>query len=272
METGTATPPAARSPLAITRSVWKALFLRETLVRISRVRWGWLWLVVEPVTHLAILIWLFSTGLRGGSKVIAGGELELFIMLGVLGFFMTRNVWNRCADAVDSSDNLFAFRQIKPVDTVLVRGISEGLLNSVLLVVMLGGGAMLGMKVIPNDALLALAALIGLWLFGFGVGLVLSVVATLVPELGRIVRMVQTPLYFFSAVMIPSAALPISIRDVLMFNPILHGLETLRIAFMPTYIVPPGINLFYLYQCAVPLILVGLALHVRYRLRLMTTT
>ncbi len=265
-----ATSPPPRSSLAITRSVWKALFLRETLVRISRVRWGWMWLILEPAAHVAILMWLFSAGLRG--RVIAGGEIGLFIMLGVLGFFLTRNVWNRCADAIDSSENLFAFRQIKPVGTVLVRAVSEGLLTCVLFIVLLSGASLFGIEVILHDPMGALVALIGLWLFGFSVGLVLSVVATLVPELGRMVRLVQTPLYFFSAVMIPSAVLPISIRDVLLLNPILHGLEALRVAFMPAYVVPPGIDPFLLYQCAIPLILLGLTLHVRYRLRLMTTT
>ena len=261
--------PPARRPLAIMLSVWKALFLRELLNRISKERAGWVWMLVEPIAHIAILAWLITVGLR--QRTVAGADPIIFIMLGILGFFMVRNIWLRGIDAVDAGGNLYAFRQIKPVDTVFVRAFNTGFLEILVFVMIFIGAGLLGHPINPGNPLLAFASLFGLWLLGLGLALALSVPCVLVPEFGHTMRLVMTPLYFFSAVIFPSAKLPISIREYLMWNPILHGLESLRLGFMPTYVVPEGISLPFVYACAIPLIFTGLVLHVRFRNRLMTT-
>jgi capsular polysaccharide transport system permease protein len=261
--------PPARSPLAVMLAVWKSLFLRDLLNRISRERSGWVWMLVEPVAHIGILAYMITEGLR--ARTVAGADPIIFLMLGILGFFTVRNIMNRGIDAVDAGGNLYAFRQIKPVDTVFVRALNTGFLEIVIFILLFAAAGLLGHPITPGDPLRALGALFGLWLLGLGLALALSVPCTLVPEFGHMVRLVMTPMYFLSAAMFPSTKLPIQIREYLMWNPILHGLESLRLGFMPAYVVPPGISLLYVYGCAIPLIFAGLVLHVRYRNRLMTT-
>lgn len=254
---------ALRSPLAVTFSVWKALFLRETLTRLAQDRSAWIWLLLEPLAHVVLLAWVFSSGFR--QRHIAGADAIVFIMLGVLGFFMLRNIVTRSIDVVITSDPLYAYRQVKPVDTVLAASAVEGLLTCVLFVIIFAGAGMLGHPIYPADPLGALQALGALWLASLGLGLVLSVLGNLVTEIGRMVRLLLTPLYFFSAVIFPSAILPPAILDVILLNPIVHGLEVLRIAFTPAYRVPAGIELSYLVEFAVVTTFLGLALHIRYR-------
>jgi capsular polysaccharide transport system permease protein len=258
-----------RSPLTVTLAVWKALFLREAISRLAQDRIAWALLIVEPLFHVVLLMWVFSVGFR--QRVLAGGDVGVFIMLGILGFFLVRNIMNRAMDAIDASEALFAFRQVKPVDTVLVRAVLEGLLVFVLFLVMFAGGGVLEYPIYPADLLGALQALGALWLAGLGLGLVLSVLGNLVAEFGRMVRLLFTPLYFFSAVIYPTVVLPLAIRDVLLLNPIVHGLESLRVAFMPAYRVPPGIDLGYLVAFAVVMIFMGLAMHIHFKSKLMTT-
>jgi capsular polysaccharide transport system permease protein len=263
-----ATARTPRPPLTVTITVWKALFLREALSRLAQDRIAWALLIVEPLFHVVLLMWVFSVGFR--QRVIAGADVGVFVMVGILGFFLVRNVMNRAMDAIDASEALFAFRQVKPVDTVLVRAVLEGLLVLVLFLVMFAGGAMLKYATYPADLLGALQALGALWLAGLGLGLVLSVLGNLVAEFARMVRLLFTPLYFFSAVIYPTSILPQALRDVLLVNPIVHGLETLRVAFMPRYHVPPEIDLGYLVAFAGVLIFLGLALHIHFRVKLMT--
>jgi capsular polysaccharide transport system permease protein len=257
-----------RSPLTVTIAVWKALFLREAISRLAQDRIAWALLIVEPLFHVVMLMWVFSVGFR--QHVLAGADVRVFIMLGILGFFLVRNVMNRSIDAINASEALFAFRQVKPVDTVLVRAALEGLLVSVLFLVIFAGGGVLEYPIYPADLLGALQALGALWLAGLGLGLVLSVIGNLVAEFARMVRLLFTPLYFLSAVVYPTAILPPAIRDVLMLNPIVHGLESLRVAFMPAYRVPSGIDLGYLVEFAVVMIFMGLALHIHFKSKLMT--
>jgi capsular polysaccharide transport system permease protein len=49
-----------RSPGQVTWSVWKALFLRESLTRLTAGRAAWLWLLIEPISHVVILVCLVS--------------------------------------------------------------------------------------------------------------------------------------------------------------------------------------------------------------------
>jgi len=264
-----ADPHKLRTPLAITLSVWKALFMRQTLSRIAQDRIAWAWLIVEPLLHIGFLMWLYAVGIR--SRVIAGADTGVFILLGLQSLFMLRNVWARGMAAVDANERLYAFRQIKPIDTVIMSAVSEGVLVCVIFLGFFLGAGLLDHPVVPADPLGALVAGVGLWLLGLGLALVFSVIASLFPEVGRITRLMMLPLYFASAVIYPSISMPHAILEVLLWNPVLHGIEALRVAFMPTYIIPSGITLTYVYSVALGLIFAGLVLHVRYRTRLMTT-
>jgi capsular polysaccharide transport system permease protein len=186
-------------------------------------------------------------------------------MLGVMGFFMSRNVMTRGMDAIVQSESLFTYPQVKPVDTVLVRAVLEGFIETLILLLILAGAGLIGFPVIPADPLSAVQAFAVLWLFGLGLGLTISVAGTLVPEIAHISRLLINPVYFLSAVMYPSVVLPQPMREVLLANPLVHAIESLRLGFMPGYQVPPGIDLGYPAACAMVLIFLGLALHIRYQ-------
>jgi capsular polysaccharide transport system permease protein len=256
---------AVRTPWTVTTSVWKALFLRETLARVSAGRAAWLWLLIEPLAHVVFLMVLFST-LR--SRAVAGTDFAQFLALGVLGFFVFRNTAQRSMDAIEANAALFAYRQVKPVDTVAVRCAIEGILQTVTALVLLGGVALFAPPVRIGDPLGVIVAFTGLWAFGTGIGLVLSVANELVPELARLARLMFTPLYFASGVMFSPHILPAQAQRWLLYNPITHGLESMRVAFFPGYVSVPTVNPGYLYGSAMLLILFGLALHLRFARRL----
>jgi capsular polysaccharide transport system permease protein len=113
-----------------------------------------------------------------------------------------------------------------------------------------------------------LASIGGLWLSGLGLGLMLSVIADLVPELARLVRIAFIPLYFISGVMAPGMAFAQPYRGWIFLNPFIHGLESLRGGFFPRFHAAPEASLPYLYGFALLTIFFGLALHVRFADRL----
>jgi len=45
-----------RSTVSITWTVWKALFLREAVIRLFAGRAAWTWILVEPVGRLVLQI------------------------------------------------------------------------------------------------------------------------------------------------------------------------------------------------------------------------
>lgn len=250
-----------RNSLGVALSVWKALLLREALARLFASRAAWFWLIAEPVLHMAIISFIFTV-IR--QRMVGGIDFLIWLVLGLQGFFLFRRTAMQMAGAIDSNRALFSYRQVTPTDTVLVRGVLEAVLTTMVAVVMMAGLSLLGRDVIPIDPLALLIAFFGLWLLGAAVGLIVSVVSELVPEFRQIANMVMMPLYFISGVLIPIASIPEPYRDWLLINPIVHGLDAARAGFAPYYHAVPGLSISYLYAVALVGIFAGLALHRRF--------
>jgi capsular polysaccharide transport system permease protein len=91
-----------------------------------------------------------------------------------------------------------------------------------------------------------------------------------VPESAKVLSMVMQPLYLLSGVMFPVAAIPPPYRDWLVLNPLVHGLDSLRLAFAPYYHEIPGVDMNYLHAWALGLLVLGLALQVVFAKRLVS--
>lgn len=255
-----------RSDVSVALSVWRALFLREATARLASDRAGALWLFLEPAAHLIFLMVVYGVirqHLPGG-----GADAEVFVLVGVWGFFLVRNVASRAMEAISANTALFAYRQVRPVDTVVVRAGLEASLYLIVWFLLLTGLAMLGIDVEPADPMQVMVAALLLWLLGIGLGLVLSVLASLLPEAGRIVRLTFTPLYVLSAVMYPIAGVPHGMREWMLLNPIVHGLELMRAGYFAGYHGESHVSFGYLGFVVVILLLLGLALHTRYAERM----
>ncbi len=257
----------ARSHLTVTLSVWKALFLRESLSRLFSARAAWFWLLVEPTFHASYLVFIFTV-VR--VRTVGGIDTVLWILVGLLAFFMFRRTGTQVMNSLKANKALFTYRQVKPVDTALVRAGLEGFLMALIASVQLAGAALFGHDVIPDDALRVIHVLTLLWLLGLGFGLVTSVATELVPESARLIGMAMMPLYLVSGVIFPISAVPLPYRDWLMFNPLVHALELTRGGFASHYHVVPGTSLEYVQGFALVLLFLGLALHRRFAARLTT--
>jgi capsular polysaccharide transport system permease protein len=257
--------PAVRSSLHVTLSVWQALFLREAVYRLFSRRAAWLWLLLEPAVHIVFLMFIFGV-VR--VHTIGGIDTPLWLMVGMLAFFMFRRTGSQGMGAISSNQALFSYRQVKPVDTVLNRAALEGFLMVLVAVLLFAGAGLYGLPIVPADPLAVLEAFFGLWLVGVGFGLVTSVARELVPELANVIGLLMTPLYFMSGVIFPIAVVQLPYREWLMYNPVAHGLEAARLGFAPYYHAVPETSVAYLYGFALALICLGLALQVRFASRL----
>ncbi len=254
-----------RNPLAITVSVWQAIFLREAIDRLFDMRAAWFWLLMEPVLHIAFMAVVF-TAIR--MHTVGGIDVAVWIIVGMLAFFLFRRTGIQVMYAVDCNRPLFAYRQVKPFDPAIVRAGLEAFLMAIISTVILLIAAFLGHATLPRDPLLVAQAVTGLWLFGIGYGLVASVLMELVPETEHILKILMMPLYLISGVIIPIASIRQPYRDLLLVNPIVHGIELVRQGFVPYYHVAPGVSLSYLYAWVVVSILLGLMLYRRFALQL----
>lgn len=245
------------SPYNTTIRVWKALFLREAVTRITTSRAAWIWLFIEPAVHIGLMMFIFTV-IR--VRVISGIETGVWLLVGMLAIFMYKRTAAQTTNAISSNQSLFAYRQVKPVDTVLCRGYLEGFLMVLVSILTYSTTFLLGFGMVPHDPLVLISAFAGLWLTGLGFGLIASVLADLVPELGKIISMLNSPIYLISGVVFPIASLPEPYRSWLMINPLIHGIESARSSISPYYHPLSGLDLGYLFECAFGFIFLGLAL------------
>lgn len=254
-----------RSPMAVTWSVWRALVLRESLDRLFDMRAAWFWLLMEPVLHIAFITFIFTV-IR--MKTVGGIDVTIWIVVGMLAFFMFRRTAIQVMYAPESNRPLFAYRQVKPFDTSIARAVLEVFLMVLVSILILTGVGLLGHNVFPDDPIQVLVAMFGLWLFGVGYGLIASVLIALVREIEHVLKILMMPLYLVSGVIMPISAVPPPYRDWLLLNPLAHGLELVRHGFATYYHVVPGVSFGYLYFCGVSSLCLGLILYRRFALQL----
>jgi len=246
-------------------SVWKALFLREAVSRLSTGRVAWLWLLFEPVFNVTYMLVLY-TAIRVHS--VGGIDTAIWLMGGMLAFFMFRRTATQVMYGISANQALFTYRQVKPVDSVLIRAGLEGFLMILVSLILFSGAALFGFDIIPADPLAVLEAFFGLWMIGLGFGLATSVAIELVPEVGKLIGFILRPLYMISGVLLPIGSVPQPYRDYLLLNPIAHGLEAVRLGFAPNYHAVQELSIPYIYAFAMATIFLGLALHKRFATRL----
>jgi capsular polysaccharide transport system permease protein len=120
----------------------------------------------------------------------------------------------------------------------------------------------------PNNLLVALFAWFSLWLLGLATGLVLSVIVTVIPDLSKIVNVMTFPLMILSGAFLPIQMMPYAVQQILLYNPILHAIETLRLGYFSGYWTMTDISMFYVYQWILPMLMLGLLLHLRFEMKL----
>lgn len=256
---------APRSAWQVTWSVWRALFIRDAMYRLFSRRAAWVWLLAEPAIHMGFIIFIYTT-VR--IRTVGGIDVVIWLMVGFLGYFMFRRTLGLSMAAVHMAKVLFTYRQIKPVDTVLVRGMTEGLLMLVITILILLAGALFNLSAFPAQPLLALAALFALWYMGLGFGLLLSIPRVLIKETENLVNMVLTPLYFISGILLSVDAVPMPYRSILIANPIAHAIDALRVGFSLNYQPFHEMSLLYCFAVGTVCTCLGLMLHRVYAHRL----
>jgi capsular polysaccharide transport system permease protein len=255
-----------RSSLQITWHVWHAVFMREIMARITADRMATPWLIIEPLLYIGLMIGVRK--LMSQNELIPGADVVGWLLLGIMAFYLFRDALTRSMHAIEANHALFAYRQVHPFDPVFIRAIVELLLRTAVLLLLLFFINLFGHEMLPVEALRGIEAWLALWCLGFGLALILSVAMAVLPEIGKVVPLLMLPMYVLSGVMIPLQFLPYSLRESLVYNPLVHGIEAVRLSFYPSYHVPYPIDMTYLWLWACNSLLLGLILHVRYKRRL----
>jgi len=253
--------PRKRSPMRIQRSVVFALVIRELRARVEGKWLSLMWMVFEPLAHVLVILALF--GFRH-HVVSTNVEFPVFLVTGILPFFMFRNLARRLPTAITANRGLYAYRQIKPLDALIGRAIVEVALYAAVMLVAFAMLGWLGYHWLPIAPLELIGVGTLLIALGTALGLLFAVVGHNRPRVHTVVGLAFMPLYLLSGVILPLHNLAAEVREVLLWNPVLHLIELARQHYVPAFQPLQGVG--WSYPAFFTLIVSALALSL-YRLK-----
>lgn len=231
-----------------------SLILREARVRHGRSQFGYAWAIIEPAALIMFLTFLFSQIRAGGATSI---DFATFFATGVLPFQMFRSTTQYMSMAIEANRPLFNYLPVKPVDAVVARWILEICTLSIVMVLVYGFQVWaLGAPPPSNMAGIMLVLSVN-WTVSLGAGLSLAIGRRFMPSLPNVYAVVMGASFFLSCVFYSLTAVPPHIRELLVWNPLVHIVEGFRGAYLGGYRTP-DVDLTYPFTVGIVLLFVGL--------------
>jgi capsular polysaccharide transport system permease protein len=209
-----------------------ALILREMRVRFGRSQLGYLWTIAEPLAYMTAFSAMFYFADRHPPF---GNSMPLFFAAGILPFQFFRNLCNQLSGAFTSNQALLTYPIVQPIDTVVSRTLLEAATSIFVAFIVFGSLVVVVGAPLAANFMRIVQAVVLLSLLGFGFGFLSAVIITRIPAWQNIVRVILTPLLFLSGVFYSLASLPPNVRELIAWNPVIHGVEMFRDGYYANY-------------------------------------
>lgn len=234
-----------------------ALMLREARTRYGRTKMGYLWAFVQPVIHIGFFYMLITYSGRKMNPL--DDNNAMFLATGMLTFLGFRNVMKRTEGGYGSNEALLSFPIVKVVDVFLGRALLELATWVTVTLVIIGVLIAAGAGEYPPNSLAMVAAVLALFSIGFGLGMSIGILSEFVPALSNFLAIPNRLLYFLSGIFFLPDALPPAAREILAWNPVLHGITLFREGYYPMY-DSQILDLDYLFGWAICCVLAALTI------------
>jgi capsular polysaccharide transport system permease protein len=211
--------------LAIQAEVVYALILRETRTRFGAYRMGYLWALIEPVLMIVTFFVLFKVTKRGAP---GGLDVWVFVASGIVPYNLFSHSAGKVAEAINGNKALLFYPHVFPLDLAIARSLLELVTSASVLIVLLGGHALVVQQFEIASPLMVVGGLLLAGLLGAALGLVFCGLGQLSSAADRARGPLLRPLFWMSGIFFSANALPDRIREVMLYNPVLHCTELVR--------------------------------------------
>ena len=251
----------ARGGLQVMHASIRALLLRELQTRFGQYRLGYLWVFLEPLLTIGIMVVLFGTVMQ---RTLPGMDYSVFLINGIIPFFMFRTGVTLAISATESNRGLFSYRPVKPIDALLARNVLEFLLKFTAYIAFTAAFVWFGYSISFEQ----IPQLLGYWsllfIFMMACSLIFVVIGDFSKELNKFLSVFFLILYFLSGILYSIHIIPVEYREYLLYNPLIHIFELMRHAVAPSYSLVPGISLSYFIIWMIVSLFIGLLLYKRF--------
>lgn len=210
---------------AIQRRVIGALLLREILTRYGRHNIGFLWLFVEPMAFTlgVTALWTAMDATHGSSLPIVA-----FALTGYSTVLLWRNMPARCVSAIEPNQALLYHRHVKVFDLYLARLLLEGIGATVSFTLLSIFFISIGWISLPEDLLKVAGGWMMIFWFGAGLAILIGSLAYDNELVDRIWHPTAYLIFPLSGAGFMVDALPPKFQEIILYVPMVHGVEYLR--------------------------------------------
>ena len=237
-----------------------ALILREMSTTYGKSAGGYFWAIAEPVGGIALLTVLFASGFRTPP---IGTNFAIFYATGIIPFFTYLAISGKVTSAISYSKALLAYPAVTFMDALLAR-IAVNALTHALVAYLIFTLLYFTQdtRTDPHVGGMVLSMLMTLTL-AVGVGTMNCFLFAAFPWWRHVWSIVNRPLFLISGIFFIYDDIPQPYQDWLWYNPLIHVIGEMRKSLYPSY-SGDYVNLIYFFGVSLSLILVGLALLLRY--------
>lgn len=159
----------------------------------------------------------------------------MFFLSGLLPWLLFQHTVSKTMAGVQSNKSLLTYPQVTPFDVMVARALLEFATLIVVLMLLLFILHYFGYYQPVESFKEMLLALISLWLFAIGVGLINSSIRLYFPSYSQTYPAIQRPFFFISGIFFTADSLPAHLREIALYNPILHAVEWSRSAAFTSF-------------------------------------
>ncbi|BEK46729.1 ABC transporter permease [Campylobacter jejuni] len=241
-----------------------ALFFRELKTRFGANRHlGYLWVVGEPMSVVLIVAILGTIIREYHHEVMPEGiSIFMFLVLGIIPFFMFRSIVTQLMNGIGANLALFAYKPVKPIHVFIARTLLEFCIYFVIFItVLFGAGWFFRLDVIPVHFLNVAFCILLLMFSGFALGVVFAIIWHFVEPLRTLLAYFSILFYWSSGIIFPTWLMPKPLLDIFYYNPLLHIMENLRYNFFENYPVKDDYTYTYPIFCIMVTLFIALFLY-----------
>lgn len=209
-----------------------ALALRETRTRFGGHVLGYAWALAEPLFWIATFYGLFLLVDRTSPERL---DVVSFLATGIVPYELVMKTQDRVSNAVSGNKALLFYPQVQPLDLVYARVALELATYVVVLAIILGVNGLVTGQVDIGSIPVLVSGLLLAAVLGGSLGLVLCSLQIVVPTIERMKGPVMRPLFWMSGIFFTVHVLPSRLREVMLWNPILHCTELVRAGWFRGY-------------------------------------
>lgn len=209
-----------------------AVILRETKTRFGQHKAGYLWALLEPLFWIGTFAGMYT--LLGRDEV-GGMPLIPFLATGILPYQLFAMTTGSVANAINGNKALLFYPQVQPIDLVLSRAALEAATYAIVFFLIVGGYALVVQHLEIDSLLVTLWGMLLASLLGMTFGLISCALNVVSQTVERIRGPLMKPLFWMSGLFFTAESLPSDVREVMLWNPVLHCTELVRAGWFEQY-------------------------------------